>query len=364
MFLLQQKKRLYEMSIYLTIFCNFKQKILLMKIILFSLIAVLYVQLTAAQSYTLPTLPYAYAEYAPQIDALTMEIHHSKHHQAYVNNLNKAVSGTRMESQSLIDLLFYAGFRSDVVRNNAGGHYNHSLFWDILAPTAKQTPITNDLLLAIGKDFKSMDSLKKSMLNAATNRFGSGWAWLMVNPDRQLVVSSTSNQDNPLMDVVNERGIPIVAIDVWEHAYYLNYQNKRMDYLNAVWSLIDWGVVSKKYEEAMKDSLLFEIEKDNWPAMKDFHKVMAQTFHPSENGDLGPIRLRSGEFLAKAILLTVSTPPKSLNNVAVKQGLLNLEKKCSEINNLVKKGAKDALLIKEMAESHDLFHLVQGLCHD
>ena len=335
-----------------------------MKKILFCLSLIFLATKLFSQPFSLPKLKYDYSSYAPQIDALTMEIHHSKHHQAYVNNLNKAVVGTRMESQSLMDLMFYAGFRSDVVRNNAGGHYNHTLFWEILAPPVAHSEISQELSAAITNDFKSIDSLKKVLLNAASSRFGSGWAWLVLSPEKKLMVTSTQNQDNPIMDVVTERGIPIVAIDVWEHAYYLNYQNKRMDYLNAVWSLIDWGVVSTKYKAAIGDSLLIELEKDNWPAMKDFHEVMAQTFHPSENGDLSPIRARSGEFFAKAILLTGSNPPKSLKTDGVHEGLLKLENKCAEINTLVKKGAKDKVLIKKLEESHDLFHLVQGLCHD
>jgi hypothetical protein len=166
------------------------------------------------------------------------------------------------------------------------------------------------------------------------------------------------------MDITKDRGIPIVGIDVWEHAYYLNYQNKRMDYLSSIWTLIDWGAVSKKYSLAINDSLLIELEKDNWPAMKDFHKTMAQTFHPSEKGDLIPLRNRSGELLAKAILLKESLPPKSFDANLIQKGLQNLEEKCNEVNVLVEKNAKDAVLIKKIREAHDLFHVVQGLCHD
>ena len=315
-------------------------------------------------AFTLPQLGYAYDALEPNIDARTMEIHHTKHHQAYVNNLNTAIKGTKMEGQSLVDLMFYASFRSDVVRNNSGGHYNHSLFWEILAPPATQAVISDELSSAINRDFGTMDSLKKLISAAAVARFGSGWAWLTVTPEKKLMVTSTPNQDNPIMDITKDRGIPIVAIDVWEHAYYLNYQNKRMDYLSAVWSLIDWGVVSKKYSIAINDSLLIELEKDNWPAMKDFHKTMAQTFHPSESGDLVPLRNRSGELLAKSILLKESRPPKSLDSKLILEGLQTLENKCDEVNELVEKGAKDAVLIKKIKEAHDLFHVVQGLCHD
>ena len=335
-----------------------------MKIALFCLSILLITNTIFSQSFTLPNLPYAYGDYAPQIDALTMEIHHKKHHQAYVNNLNTAVKGTKMETQSLIDLMFYASFRSDAVRNNAGGHYNHSLFWEVLAPPASQGVISDELSAAINRDYGTMDSLKKHISAAAVSRFGSGWAWLIVTPEKKLMVTSTPNQDNPIMDITKDRGIPIVGIDVWEHAYYLNYQNKRMDYLSAAWSLIDWGAVSKKYSLAINDSLLIELEKDNWPAMKDFHRTMAQTFHPSESGDLIPLRNRSGELLAKAILLKESRPPKSLDTKLILEGLQNLENKCNEVNVLVEKKAKDAVLIKKIREAHDLFHVVQGLCHD
>ena len=227
-----------------------------MKIPLFTLLFLLGIQIGFAQPFFLPKLPYSYSEYAPQIDALTMETHHAKHHQSYVNNLNKAVVGTRMESQTLIDLMFYAGFRTDVVRNNAGAHYNHSLFWEILAPLSAQSEMSQELSTAITKDFISMDSLKKTFLNAASSRFGSGWAWLIVSPDKKLMITSTSNQDNPIMDVVTERGIPIMTIDVWEHAYYLKYQNKRGDYLGAIWNIMDWNAISIKYAEALKNPLL------------------------------------------------------------------------------------------------------------
>ena len=184
-----------------------------------------------SQSYSLPALKYAYNAYEPWIDAQTMEIHHAKHHQAYITNLNKALAGTKMEALSMNDLLMYASFRSDIVRNNSGGHFNHSLFWDILAPTASQSVISAELAAAINLQFKSMDSLRIKINQGATTRFGSGWVWLSVTPDKKLMVSSTANQDNPIMDITKERGIPIFCIDVWEHAYYLKYQNKRGDYL-------------------------------------------------------------------------------------------------------------------------------------
>ena len=211
-------------------------------------------------SHTLSPLPYAFDALEPHIDALTMEIHHDKHHAAYVNNLNKAISGTSMENSSMSNLLMYASFRPAAVRNNAGGHYNHTLFWEILAPTNAQKPISEALQTAITNQFKSLDSLKTLMNAAAATRFGSGWAWLMLSPDGKLAVVSTANQDNPIMDVSKDRGIPLIGIDVWEHAYYLKYQNKRADYIQAFWNVINWDFVTNLYKMKTETSLLESVE--------------------------------------------------------------------------------------------------------
>jgi superoxide dismutase len=318
-----------------------------------------------AQTYSLPNLKYQYTDYEPDIDALTMQIHHSKHHKAYIDNLNKAIAGTKMETTSLIDLMLYASFRSEAIRNNAGGHYNHTLFWEILAPKDKQSGIIHsEFDLAVKTQFGSMDSLKKLINQAGTTRFGSGWAWLIVTPDKKLMVTSTGNQDNPIMDVAKDRGIPILGIDVWEHAYYLKYQNKRADYLAGIWNLVDWGIVSDKYKSALSDSLLINIEKDSWPALKDFHKVMSQTFHPSETGDFKPLRTRSNEFLAKALLLKNSIPPVSLNKPAIQVAMDKLVKESTEIQKAVQKNAKDETLKKLIVQAHDTFHVIQGLCKE
>lgn len=331
---------------------------------LFSLLLISANTLLFAQGFTLPALPYSYASYEPYIDAQTMEIHHSKHHQAYVTNLNKALAGTKLESFSMNQLLMDASFRSDVIRNNAGGHYNHSLFWEILAPKDKQSTIQASFEAAVLAQYGSMDSLKKAITQAASTRFGSGWAWLIVTPDKKLMVTSTGNQDNPIMDVTKDRGIPVLGIDVWEHAYYLKYQNKRADYLGGIFNLIDWGIVSEKYNKALVDPLLSEIEKDNWMALKDFHKVMAQTYHPCEEGNFVPVRTRAGELLAKAILLSASKPPVSKDKASVHKALASLEEQCEKIYELVEKNAKDEVLLKEMTKAHDLFHQVEELCHD
>ncbi|HKP31712.1 MAG TPA: superoxide dismutase [Chitinophagaceae bacterium] len=197
-------------------------------------------------AFTLPALPYAQDALEPHIDAKTMEIHHGKHHQAYVDNLNKALAGTPNENKSLEEIVKMAGSISPAVRNNGGGHWNHSFFWQILGPNGGGQP-SGKLADAINSAFGSLDGLKEKLNNAGMTRFGSGWAWL-ISKDGKLEVTSTPNQDNPLMDVAEVKGTPILGVDVWEHAYYLKYQNKRADYLNAFWNVVNW----KKVEENFK----------------------------------------------------------------------------------------------------------------
>jgi len=199
-------------------------------------------------AFTLPQLPYATEALEPFIDAQTMQIHHGKHHQAYVDNLNKAIAGTEHENKSLEELVASAGSISPAVRNNGGGHWNHSFFWQILGPATNQGP-TGALNEAINSTFGSLDGLKEKVNAAGTTRFGSGWAWLLVK-DGKLEVSSTPNQDNPLMDVAEVKGTPILGIDVWEHSYYLKYQNRRPEYLGAIWSVINWKKVAENFEAA------------------------------------------------------------------------------------------------------------------
>jgi Fe-Mn family superoxide dismutase len=198
-------------------------------------------------AFTLPQLPYAYDALEPHIDAKTMEIHYTKHHQGYVNNLNKAIEGTENADKSLEELVKNAGSISPAVRNNGGGHWNHSFFWTILSPKGGQP--SGDLAAAIDSAFGSLDGLKEKFNAAGGSRFGSGWAWVIVK-DGKLEVTSTPNQDNPLMDVAETKGTPILGVDVWEHAYYLNYQNRRPDYLAAFWNLVNWDKVSELYNAA------------------------------------------------------------------------------------------------------------------
>ena len=201
-------------------------------------------------AFTLPALPYAHNALEPHIDTLTMQIHHGKHHQAYVDNLNKAIAGTPNEGKSLEDLVKSAGTISPAVRNNGGGHWNHSFFWESLSPNAGGQP-TGALADAITKAFGSFDAFKEKFNNAGMTRFGSGWAWLLVK-DGKLEISSTPNQDNPLMDVAEVKGTPVLGVDVWEHAYYLKYQNKRADYLAAFWNVVSWPKAAERFAAAFK----------------------------------------------------------------------------------------------------------------
>ncbi len=200
--------------------------------------------------FELPALPYAHNSLEPHIDEKTMEIHHGKHHQAYVNNLNNAVKGNAAEGVSLIDLVHNISKYSPAIRNNGGGHWNHSFFWGIMGPNAGGQP-TGALMDAIVATFGSFDAMKEQFNSAATTRFGSGWAWLIVH-DHKLAITSTPNQDNPLMDIAEVKGTPILGLDVWEHAYYLHYQNRRPDYISAFWNAINWSAVNAHFETATK----------------------------------------------------------------------------------------------------------------
>jgi Fe-Mn family superoxide dismutase len=199
-------------------------------------------------AFQLPSLPYALDALEPHIDARTMEIHHGKHHNAYVTNLNAAIAGTELEGKSLEELMKVAGSNA-AVRNNGGGHWNHSLFWQILSPTGGGLP-TGELAAAIDAKFGSFDAFKEAFNKAGATRFGSGWAWLCVDTKKELCVCSSPNQDNPLMDVSDCPGTPILGLDEGEHAYYLHYQNRRPDYIAAFWNLINWEEVSKRFAAA------------------------------------------------------------------------------------------------------------------
>lgn len=196
-------------------------------------------------AFELPKLDYAYNALEPNIDALTMEIHHTKHHAAYTINLNAALEGTPNAGKSIEELLAGISKLSVAIRNNGGGYYNHNLFWKVIGPNGGGKP-SGDLLAAIEKNFGSFDAFKEEFAKAAATRFGSGWAWLVKQADGKLVITSTPNQDNPLMDIADVKGTPILALDVWEHAYYLKYQNRRPDYISAFWNVVNWNEVAAR----------------------------------------------------------------------------------------------------------------------
>jgi Fe-Mn family superoxide dismutase len=198
-------------------------------------------------AFKLPALPYDYDALEPHIDKLTMQIHHDKHHQGYVDNLNKAIAGTENENKSLEELIKNAGTLSAAVRNNGGGHWNHSFFWEIMSPNGGGKPEGN-LAAAIDEAFGSLDAMKEKFNPAGAGRFGSGWAWLGVS-NGKLTICSTPNQDNPLMDVAECKCTPVIGCDVWEHAYYLKYQNKRGDYLKQFWDVVNWKKASENFEK-------------------------------------------------------------------------------------------------------------------
>ena len=209
-------------------------------------------------AFKLPELPYAYDALEPHIDARTMEIHHTKHHNGYTNKLNAAIEGTDIANASIKDILANVSKYSAGVRNNGGGYYNHKLFWEVMSPDGGGQPSERmNIHKAIVRDFGSFEAFKDEFAKAAATRFGSGWAWLCVDKKDKLYVTSTANQDNPLMDVVEGEGTPILGLDVWEHAYYLNYQNRRPDYIEAFFNVINWHKVTENYNDANEGASSF-----------------------------------------------------------------------------------------------------------
>lgn len=202
-------------------------------------------------AFTLPELSYAYDALEPNIDARTMEIHHTKHHAAYTTNLNNAIAGTDLEGKTIEEILANISKYAPAVRNNGGGFYNHNLFWEIMSPNGGGEPSTqSNIHKAISRDFGSYEQFKKDFSAAAMTRFGSGWAWLCVDHGDKLFITSSPNQDNPLMDLAEKKGTPVLGLDVWEHAYYLNYQNRRADYVEAFFNVINWQEVTRRFNDA------------------------------------------------------------------------------------------------------------------
>jgi Fe-Mn family superoxide dismutase len=224
-----------------------------MKTFFYSLITLLFLGIDAQAQFTQDPLPYEYNALEPFIDAQTMEIHYSKHHAAYVKNLNNALKEAGLDGENdILKIMKNISKYNTAIRNNAGGYYNHSLYWKFLTPDQNTKP-SEILLKAITETFGDLDKFKTEFNKAALGQFGSGWAWLIVTPDKKLVITSTANQDNPLMDIAPVKGIPLLTVDVWEHAYYLKYQNRRGDYLQAIWNIINWNEVNKLYNNALSE---------------------------------------------------------------------------------------------------------------
>ena len=318
----------------------------------------LLVCVAASAQFAQKPLPYAYNALEPFVDVQTMEIHYSKHHAAYVKNLNAAVKGTDAEKMTLNEIFATVSKFSPAIRNNAGGHFNHDLFWSILTPE-KNTKPSPSLEKAINESFANIDTLKVKLNKAAASRFGSGWAWLYVGQDGKLAICSTANQDNPLLDIAENKGMPILAIDVCEHAYYLKYQNKRADYLTALWNVINWNEVSHYYKLATATN---KTPFDDWQALTDFHQVMSQTFHPSETGNLQPIKERSAEMVQKANVLANSTIPPAFKRKEVVAAVQQLAKDSKQLDELVQGEKSDKAIAEALSQLHDVFHKIIGLC--
>ncbi len=214
------------------------------------------VKISTPMAFELPKLPYAYDALEPHFDARTMEIHHTKHHNGYTNNLNNALAGTPGEGKKIGEILGAISSYSTAVRNNAGGYYNHCLFWEVLSPDGGGEPSAQtNIRKAIDRDFGSFANFKDEFSKAAMTRFGSGWAWLCTDANDKLFITSSANQDNPLMDIADKKGTPVLGLDVWEHAYYLHYQNRRNEFIEAFWNVVNWNEVTQRYNDANEGAM-------------------------------------------------------------------------------------------------------------
>lgn len=321
------------------------------------LVLLLVVTLKSQAQFVLAPLPYAYDALEPYIDAQTMEIHYTKHHVGYTNNLNKAILDYPDAPKNINQLMSNISKYNVAVRNNAGGFYNHTLFWNNLAPASGQKP-DEFLANAINEDFGSFDAFQAELNKAAATRFGSGWAWLIVNADKKLQITSTPNQDNTLMDDAPVKGTPVIAIDVWEHAYYLKYQNKRGDYLNAIWNVLNWKEINKRHKLAKRSN---GYAMGNWPELAIFHTVMNATFHPSEEGNVAPIKAQIKDFVKKAEALTKNKMPEIFATPEIKAAAANMVSATKAFEKGFKKMSDDQI-VKELDNLHDLFHALTNAC--
>jgi len=319
-----------------------------MKILLFFACLLISFSSLQAQKFQLQKHPEA-KELEPTMDSLTVYLHVNSYHKKYIDQLNKAIAGTPDTALNLQEILLNATKRSDVVRNCAGGHYNHALFWDILSTKTGTVP-SDALGLEIKRLFYSQDSLKTLMSIAASKRFGGGWVWLMVTADKRLKITTTADEENPLMDKTNiTRGIPIMGIDLWEHAYFLQYHENRKDYFQAVWKLIDWEAVSKKYAYAVNSNALKELNANDWPAFRKFHEQLKGMTMNLSKGEIQPIKSGSAELLSLAKALETEPIPSAYSTDIVKNAIKVLITACSGVNEAVVKKATDAVIKEKMS---------------
>lgn len=311
----------------------------------------------AEEPFVLPELAYDFAALEPNMDEATMRVHHGKHHAGYVAKLNEAIRGSRFSGRSIRQVMPMLQSGDTAIRNNGGGHFNHSLFWKILTPN-KGTKVSEALGKAIELAFGNMETMKTQLLEAGKTRFGSGWAWLAVDKNGKLFISSTPNQDNPLMyQLVDRPGYPILGIDLWEHAYYLKYKNMRADYLEAVWQILNWEEISKQFGMGNHPFIL-------WHDLDEFHNVMAATFHPMEEGDLNPIRTRSKELASSAKMLLKSNIPARFDTPELRSSLKKLSKDSVALDNLVRQPGSNEAITASLTALHEVFHSIIGICMD
>ncbi|MCC6816277.1 MAG: superoxide dismutase [Saprospiraceae bacterium] len=329
-----------------------------MKNLLFLILLMTLTQAHSQYPYKLPELKYGYADLEPFIDSTTMYIHYNKHHSGYINNLNNAIKNSVDTAKSIFELFANISKYSDAVRNNAGGFYNHSLFWTILTPE-KNTQADQFLQEDIQKTFGSMDSLKKLLNKAASSRFGSGWAWLYITADNKLAVGSSPNQDNPLMDASPIKGIPILGIDVWEHAYYLKYQNRRGDYLSAIWNVINWNEVTRRYHEVIPKP---KGKFDDWKEILNFHELLSTSFHSAEKGNFAIIKSQSSKLSSAAQALASSKIPNAFKSPQITSILKSLASEAKTLDKLVKKKSSDKKIMKALNSTHEFFHKIVEEC--
>ena len=322
------------------------------RLLLFSLIAISLFS-AQAQKHTLPKhLEYQALE--PGLDSLSMYIHINSYHKKYVELLNKSLTGTADTGATITQLLIHSSKLSDMARNAAGGHYNHTLFWDILSPTPAAKP--SELLnTEITKSFMGMDSMKVQILQAANKVFGSGWVWVIVTPEKKLKITTTINEENPLMEKHgNVRGMPILGIDLWEHAYYTKYQGNKKEYIQAVFKLLDWELISRKYSVAMESEALKQLNSSaDWAAFSKFHDVMKGLVMNMGKGEMTPIKSNSANLLTLAKALESEPIPAEYATEPVKAAIKNLILACAQVNDVVVKKGTDAQIKEKFATIRD-----------